>query len=108
MERATKEFTTSGGHKVVIKTYATGREFQMIQDVYLAGTKINVEQGEVKVDGFNVGSESKAREKTIELLVVSFDGDTKDVVNKIYDLPYQETEEILKELNEVSGKKKTA
>jgi len=104
--RQTREFVTSGGHKVVIKTYCSGREWQDIQDVYLKDAKINMIGNDVKVEGFSPKADSLAKEKAVELLVVSIDGKTTSVLADVFNLPFAETAEILAQVDAVQGKKK--
>ncbi len=106
-KRETKEITTSGNHKVVIKTYATGREFNEIQNCYLKDAKLNVIGGVTKIEGFSPTSEFEATKKTLELLVVSLDGIAENLVDRILDLRVDDYNEIVEALKEVSGQKKT-
>ncbi len=106
-KRETKIFETSRGHKVEIKTYLTGREFNEIQAVYLQDVKLDTVGQEIKLSGFNPSAEQKANNRTIELLAVSFDGSSDDILNKVLDLPHDEYDEVIAQLSEVSGKKKS-
>lgn len=108
MTRDTKDIRTSGGHVVVFYAYATGRDFNAIQSCYLEGTKIQMAGSNPVIEGFDATSDFKAKEKAIELLVVSLDGDSTDIVNRVLDLPYGEVAEIQAALDEATGKKKTA
>jgi hypothetical protein len=105
-KRETKEFTTSGGHKIVYKTYLTGREFNEIQNVYLKDTKVEMAGKEMKVEGFSPSITFKANEKMLELLVESVDGVVTNVVDTILDLPNVETQEIIEIVGSISDKKK--
>lgn len=105
MERATKEIKV-GEHTIKVKTYCTGGEFNQIQSVYLRSAKINVIGSTPQVAGFTAEVELEATKKAVELLVVSIDGSTDDVIQKVEDLPYQEYAEIVDEINTLIGKKK--
>lgn len=107
-KRETKEFTTTGGHVLVYKTYVTGRESNEIQKIILQDMKLEI--GEAKLSPF-IGQVSAAHftelnNKTIEILVVSLDGKTEALLDKILDLPNQEYSEVIAKLNEVTGEKK--
>ena len=106
-ERATKEVKTAE-HTVIVKTYCTGREFNEIEQVYLTGAKVNMVGNEVHVDGFSPTIEQDANKKAIEILVVSLDGNSEDIVNRVLDLPHNEYLEIVNALSIVSGKKKVS
>jgi hypothetical protein len=88
-ERETKEFTTPGGHKLVLKTYLTAREAMPVIDKQdLTGTQ-------------------KAQELASSA-IVSMDGSNEGISEKLLDLPLQEYTAILKELTElVSDLKET-
>lgn len=103
--RETKEFKTSGGHTIVHKTYATGREYNEIQSIYLKDAKVNVIGGVTKIEGFSANTDYDSNKKAIELLVVSVDGETNGYVEKVLDLPIKEFNEVVDLLNELMGKK---
>lgn len=85
-QRETKEITTTGGHKVVFKSYLSGRESNAAKAVLFAG--VNVEPGEKpKVNLANIGTHER---KVLEMLVVSFDGVTEAPLEKLEDLPSDE------------------
>ena len=46
-ERETKEITTPGGHKVVIKTYLTAREANALKQVIWSQLNLNIEDGKI-------------------------------------------------------------
>lgn len=106
-QRETKEFKTSGGHTIVHKTYATGREYNEIQNIYLKDAKVNVIGGVTRIEGFSANTDYETNKKAIELLVVSVDGDTSTFIEKILDLPVKEFNEAIDVLNDLMGKKKT-
>ena len=104
MERATKEVQI-GEHTLTFYTYATGREFNAIQEVYLNGAKVNAINGNVTLEGFNPNADNEAMAKAIGLLVKLFDGSAEDVTNKVMDLPYADYTVVVGLLNELTGKK---
>lgn len=106
INRPTKEFTTKNGVKVVYKSYSTGREYNEIQDIYVSGMKFNMLGNDMRMEGFNPSVDIDADKKRIELLVVSVDNTSDDLVNKILDLPHEDYEEIIEVIGEISGKKK--
>lgn len=111
-ERATRKFTTSGKHEVTIYTYLTGREFNEIQGVLIKDVKVSAIGQDAKIDGFNPAAVDEANKKLIELAVVSITGEgidsSKSVADLVLDLPYQETQEVMDVLDELSGKKKAS
>ena len=105
-ERPTTEIKTPSGFAVVLKTYATGRESNLIQNVYLASAKVSVVGNVPKIDGFDPTAEEKAIAKMIELLVVSVNGSNDGVVDQVLDMPMQDYDVVVAKLNELTGKKK--
>ena len=103
MERETKEVEI-GKHKVVLKTYITGREFNAIQDIYLSSAKLDMVGKDMK-STFDASIQTKATEKTIEMVVVSVDGNTK-VLDAVLDLPVNEYDQVIKAIESVTDKKK--
>ena len=78
-ERATKEFTTPGGRSVVLKTYLTAREMFSVTD----------------------NKDLKDSEKTLKLAeagIVSLEGSSENVAERLLDLPIADYTAIVKEL----------
>lgn len=107
--RATKEHKIGEKHTIVVQEYATGREFNEIQNEYLKGANVNVIGGVPRIDGFNPAADSEANKKAVELLVVSLDGqqevEGKTLVDRVLDLPYEQYNEVIEILNGLTGKK---
>lgn len=98
--RETKELTSTGGHKVVIKTYLTGRESNEAKAVLFAGITTTAEAGErPKVPLSNIMPHER---KTLELLVVSFDGTTESPLDLVEDLPSDEYEALVSDIKKES------
>jgi len=104
--RPTKELEI-GGHKIVFKTYATGRENNEIQSVYLRSAKISMVGKDAQVGSFTGEVQIEAVKKSIEMLVVSVDGKTENVVDTILDLPVEDYEAVVAEIEQLTSKKKT-
>lgn len=105
-KRETKEVKTSGGHTAVIKTYATGREFNEIQGVYLKSAQVNIINGQPAISGLSAETEMEASKKMIEMLVVMLDDSDENLVDRVLDLPLTDYNEVIEALSEISGKKK--
>jgi hypothetical protein len=88
-------------HKVELKDFITGREFEEIQKP-ITDVKIQIEAGGKGVGEINAGEvQRKSTEKAIEIIVVSIDGETKDVLNKVYDMPSKDYSFVLAEVDKV-------
>ena len=109
-QRETKKITTAGGHEVEVHTYITGREDEQIEDIFseqmelkMKGVKGAVEQ---EISGIQGSVMKKMDHKAIELIVVSVDGKTENILNTLLDFDskdYKEIKDYVKELR--SGKK---
>ena len=114
MNRPSKVFTTSGGYDVEMYTYITGGEFEKIQSCFLDGATLELdsnlgETAKPRVGGINVKEmESNASSTLIEILVTQLNGTSDDIIKRVKDLPKDDYLEILKELNEATGKKTQA
>ena len=104
--RATKEYKTKGGHVIVHKTYLTGREMNEIQKVMLKDVSMEMRGKEQDVKGFNATNITDLNNKTIELMVVSIDGNTTGILDAILDLPNSEYTEVIELVDEVTNEKK--
>src|SRR5580658_4143954 len=105
-ERETREFTSPGGHKIVLNVYLTGREAQELKGVMFSALKMNVEDAQsAKVSigdvpsAFLVDQEKKA----LAFLVVSVDGDTTAPVDRLLDFPSSEYDAVVKEINTIQN-----
>ncbi len=97
----TKEITTTGGHKAVIKSFITARDMRVLKDMYLAVAKFDTKSSEV----FDVDIEkaSEIEDKTLELVIVSLNGETEGLIEKLLDLPAKDYGEIFEEVQGVAG-----
>ncbi len=109
-ERETKELITPvDGHKVVVKTYLTGREYREIENVFLRQAKVNTAgQQSGEFDGSIV---KVAEDRLLEQAIISIDGSTENILNKALDFKNADFSYLVKELNdmkygEIEGKKK--
>lgn len=110
-KRPTKEVEI-GGHKIVLKTYATGREFNEIQSVYLRSAKVNMVGSTPQMAGFTAEVSLEADKKGLEMIVVSVDGKTEfneegkvtKLADFILDLPADIYQQVMSAVNEVLKK----
>lgn len=106
MERETKNIQTPNKHEVVIKTYITGREKREIQNIFLNEVEMNVVGKQANMTNIKGDLVARAEEKTIELLVVSVDGKTENIVDLVLDLNSEDSDFITDAINEMTSKKK--
>ncbi len=99
MTRETKILKV-GENEVVINAYITGREFRNFQTFSYKAMSIN-ESGSLSKE-LNGEAINEAQDYLIKCVVVSFNGSNEDIVNKILDLPKNESEQILEEVNKIA------
>lgn len=85
-----------GGHKIEIKTYVTGGEAREIQGVLLKNVKVG-DGGDIGKINATVMTESQ--DKAIEMIVESFDESKDDILKKVLDLPKNDFDELVLEIN---------
>lgn len=107
-DRPTKQIVLGETKKiVVVKEWISGRESEEIDKPVQEAIDIKPgERGEMifgKVDPTKV---VESTHKAIELIVISVDGKTDDILNTVRDLPVKDYNQILTYVNSLSGVKK--
>ena len=104
MGRPTKKFKTSNGHEVEINTYVTFGESKQISDVFLKGVNFELgSDGQPKFNEVNASVSNDAQNKAIETIVVSIDGITENIIEAMDNLPKQDGDEIVAEIDKVQN-----
>jgi precorrin-4 methylase len=96
-ERETKEIKTPQNHTATVKTYLTGREV----DAVLA--ELFKDQDVTENPKIKMTTAITRNNKLIEGAVVSLDGSTENIFERLQDLPASEKAFILKEVQELAG-----
>lgn len=100
MERTTKQITTPGAHKVILKSYVTAREKKAVDALILKD--VHYEMGNANTtDKVPAPLLIEYGEKQIEAVVVSIDDKEKDVLNLVLDLPLPDFNYIQEEVRKV-------
>jgi len=93
--------------KIVFKTDLTGGEYQDIQDITMSAIQVTGEDS-IQMQGSSLAD---VRNKKIETLVVSVNGETAGVLEKVRALPASDYNEVLAKVEELfnglSNEKKT-
>lgn len=106
MERETREFVTPGGHKIVLRTYLTGREATELRSVMYGALKVNMEDaqsGKVNVGDVSGAFLVEQEKKVLRFLVVSVDGVTEEAADKLLDLPSTEYDAVKTEVDKIQN-----
>lgn len=104
MERETREITTPvGKSKVKIYSYMTGREKREITNVFLSAAKFSVgSDQQFKTDNVDATVTNKARDKAMELLVVSVGDSDENMIERILDMRSEDYDFISKEIDKIT------
>jgi hypothetical protein len=105
MDRETKSIKVAG-HAFTVKTYATAREANAIQQAYFIGTKLEVVGEQPKISEFNPGVQFDVQQEMIRQLVTSMDGSADNIVERCLDLPSEHFDEVVLTLDALIAKKK--
>lgn len=102
-DRQTTELTTPSGKKFEVKTYITARERNTLRSVLLQNFSFDSASGQTKSGDINGELLEKSEQKAIEIAVVSFDGKTEDVLNRILDGTSDDYDFIVAEANKIAN-----
>lgn len=105
MDRPTKDIVVSG-RTFKVKTYATAREANAIQQAYFKGTKLEVVGEQPKISEFNPGVQFEVYQEMVRQMVLEMDGTADNIVDRCLDLPSDEFDELVTELDQLVSKKK--
>jgi len=94
IERESKEIVTPvDQHKVVIKTYLTGGESRVIENVYIDESGFTVADAQTaKISSAII---DKAQDKLIEVSILSINGIADDIVQRVLGMKKQDTQFVL-------------
>lgn len=110
--RPTRHFTTPGGHVVDIYDYMTGLEVETIRNFYASKAEIKSisQQGdkvEAGIAGMSADAALETKKLAIRTTLVSIDGSTEGLDTVALNLPNEDYQQILNEVNDlIEGKKK--
>lgn len=111
LDRETKTIQTPGGHEVVLKEWVNGKEIQQIENLIYKNFDI---QGARENPNFKLNTSflTEQTNKTLEMVVVSIDGKTENILEEILVLKAKDYKFIVTEANKVieglDEEKKTA
>lgn len=100
-ERDTRTITTTGGHVVVFKAYLTGGETNNIRAELFKGVSTTGEASDKP--RLPLSNLVPFERKQLESLLISFDGNTEQVIESFEDLPSAEYSAALTEIKKEAG-----
>ena len=104
-EKNTITVETPGGHTVELKKEMTGRDYRELSDTWMKDVIVEGTANDpknMKATGMKGTVENEARQKAFELMVVSLDGSTENIVDRIYDLPLSEYDVIVEAVDKIT------
>lgn len=101
-ERETKKITTPKGNEVVMNTYLTGRERRDMQGIFLKDTSIDGKSGQMEITNFKGSTITEANDFILKSLLVSLNGNTENVFDRVLDLHGDEYDFIKNEVDNIS------
>lgn len=106
MERETTTIEVAG-HTLKVKTYASAREANIVQQVYKNAVKVKLENGKPEITDLDPFEVYPVQVEMIRQLVVEMDGSTEKITDRCEDLPSDVFQDIANALDGVIAKKKT-
>lgn len=101
MQRETKEIITPGGVKVIIKTWISAREANIVKQPMLQAMKVDVGTGSTS-STINGDFMIEQEKNLLKVLVVSVNGDDKDPVDNLLDnYPNADYQAVIAEVNKI-------
>jgi hypothetical protein len=98
MERETKEFTTPGGRQVIVKTFLTAREVNNVLRQIFGSQEVSAQADGSPQAKLSMVVGIERNIKLIETAVVSLEGSTENLADRLQDLPATEYTTILNEV----------
>jgi hypothetical protein len=102
-ERQTQKLTAPSGKEFEVKTYMTARERNELRNVLLQSFTANPNTGETKVGEINGELLEKSERKSIELALISYDGATENILDRILDGSPEDYDFIVAEANKLAN-----
>jgi hypothetical protein len=98
MERTTHEFTTPQGQKLVLKDYLTAREVNSVLSDLFKTQEVSTDQEGKAAPHVSLLIGIQRNIKLIEAAVVSLEGSSENLAERLQDLPASEYTAILNEV----------
>ncbi len=102
MQRETKSFKTPQGIEIVMKTWLSAREYNEVKAEMFKAIKIDPTTGE-KSDSMTGEFMLAQEQKLLSALIVSIDGSTEKISDKLLDMRNDEYQFIVAEANRINS-----
>lgn len=103
-KRETKEIITPvDKHKVILKSFITGREKRDMKNIYFEGVEFELQGAGAKSNKMDMAKiTEKSENKAIETLVVSVNGNSDKIVDTVLDMKSKDSDFVIAEMNKVT------
>jgi len=88
--------------KIEMRSWITGREKRALKSVFLENVKID-ESGKTLNIGNSADIVNQAENKTIEIVIVSIDKETKGILDKVLDMRAGDFDFVMGEINKITA-----
>ena len=106
-DRPTFELETKAhGHRVTLREWITYQEYREIMAVYLKAMTIKAGTDAAEVSAAAGDTVVEAENRAVKAVVISLDGSTENIVERMQALPMQDAQEIVAAVETVSNPKK--
>lgn len=92
----------SGNHTVVLRDYLTGREKRSIKNALWGGKNMTIKDGKGESDPVPMEDMDASTDKTIELMVVSIDGSSENILDTVLDMHSNDYDELMDKIEEIT------
>lgn len=93
----------SGNHVLVLKEYLTGREKRAVKNALWAGKTMQIKDGKGESDAIPMDQMDASTDKTIELMVISIDGDDKKILDRVLEFRDRDYDDLIDKIEELTG-----
>jgi hypothetical protein len=102
MERPTKTLDTPEQKQLILKEYLTARERNEIKALYLSKTAINSDGANSQVQEINGALLLELEKKIITAVVISYNGQTENILETLLDGRPEEYDFVLEEARKIA------
>lgn len=107
--RPTKEITTTNGHKAVLRAWISFQEYREIMSIYMRAMRVQSDgkgAETAELSGAQADTMLAAQDAALKRIVVSLDGSTENVLERMQNLPNDDAQEIVAAVEAISNPKK--
>lgn len=97
-----KIITTPSGVKIELRSYITGGQMRALKNIFLDAFEITSSGETVEGKGVKGSLINKMEDEAIKMIVISVDGQTENVLDRVLNLPAEDYEVVVAEVNKIS------